>query len=350
MNTGPRNSGPRKPGFREIAKAAGVSAATVDRVLNDRGGVSPERSRAVIEAARQFGVMRLLPTSWQRTCRIELILPRNKPTNSTPFWRGLAQLAQRCAQDLPGHVVVHRTMVTEGDLAALNAAILNPATPRDALIIAADAGEAIAPALATAMARGEVVVTIVSDLQSIPPHNYCGVDNFAMGRTAGLLMRKSARPGRRILVLRANDHRREHQERCDGFVQAFGGDGPVGIELTFEDADTTRDLAVRALAAGDLGGIYVTGHTPEGLEDLLRHHPRRPLWISHELSEAHLRLLREGVLDFVLDQDARAQITRAIWLAARASTEGTPGQVVPPAAEFRIYTSENLPAQAQEKI
>ena len=36
-----------------LAKRIGVGVATVDRVLNERGGVSPETTRRVLQAARE---------------------------------------------------------------------------------------------------------------------------------------------------------------------------------------------------------------------------------------------------------------------------------------------------------
>lgn len=336
-------TGSAKPGFREIAAAAGVSLSTVDRVMNDRGGVSPARSRAVLEVARELGVSRLLPVSWQRTCRIELVLPRNKPGNLTPFWRRMARLAQQCAHSLPSHIVVSRTMVAEGDAKAQIATILHPSAPRDALIIAADTDPSVAGALTQVMDRGELVITVVGDVTGLPPHSYCGVDNHAMGRTAGLLMRKSARPGPRILILRANNHRHEHHERSSGFIETFGDDSVIDMILTFEDVAATRETAARILAAGDIGGIYVTGHEPEALGQLLRAMTPRPVWISHELSEPHTQLLRDGVIDYVLDQNPQQQILHAIWLAVRSRTDGYHDTPMPPPAEFRIYTGENLP-------
>ena len=44
-----------------LAKRIGVGVATVDRVLNERGGVSPETTRRVLEAAREAGLKRILP-------------------------------------------------------------------------------------------------------------------------------------------------------------------------------------------------------------------------------------------------------------------------------------------------
>lgn len=41
-----------RPKLKDVARVAGVGTATVDRVLNERGNVSEEVRRKVIEAAR----------------------------------------------------------------------------------------------------------------------------------------------------------------------------------------------------------------------------------------------------------------------------------------------------------
>ena len=44
----------RKTTARDVAEAAGVSPATVDRVLNGRGGVSPDKEKRVLDWARRL--------------------------------------------------------------------------------------------------------------------------------------------------------------------------------------------------------------------------------------------------------------------------------------------------------
>lgn len=80
---GPMNSSPirwrkRGPRFDEIAVAAGVSVATVDRVLNERGSVSSTARERVVAAARQLGVGRILPELHHKLVRIDLLLLLNE--------------------------------------------------------------------------------------------------------------------------------------------------------------------------------------------------------------------------------------------------------------------------------
>lgn len=332
-------------GFREIAALAGVSVSTVDRVLNERGSVSPQRRKRVLEVAKQLGVRRILPEAWHGTRRIEIILPRARPGNPTPFWNRLDQAAQLMARTAPGHVTIHRTRVLEGDTDALRQAILRPPVPRDALIIAPEASESISHALSAVMKRGEQVIPIITDVPALPPHHYCGIDNLVVGRTAGFLMSGFVRGEGRLLVLKASDRRHEHVERVRGFAEAVAGRFPVDVAVTDEATDRTRALMIEALRKGPVSGVYLTGHAPEAIADIVRDHAAAPAWISHELSPAHAGLLRDGVMDFVLDQDLEAQIACAVAVACESGDENGDRPPSPRRPEFRIYCQANVSSE-----
>ena len=60
-----------KTTIRDVARDAGVSRATADRVLNHRGGVSTRKERAVLESAKRLGLDRNLemkPATQLRVC------------------------------------------------------------------------------------------------------------------------------------------------------------------------------------------------------------------------------------------------------------------------------------------
>ena len=90
----------------DVARSAGVSPATVDRVLNGRGSVSVDKERRVVEQAIRLGLdrnIRLRPT---RTIRIGVAMAHA----SNPFYESLRLAFARAnrlffASNVPG--VVH---------------------------------------------------------------------------------------------------------------------------------------------------------------------------------------------------------------------------------------------------
>ena len=70
-----------------LARQIGVGVATVDRVLNERGGVSPQTTRKVLQAAREAGLKRILPEEHRFPWQIEVFLS----SNDSFFFPQLAQ-------------------------------------------------------------------------------------------------------------------------------------------------------------------------------------------------------------------------------------------------------------------
>ncbi|AEG58152.1 regulatory protein LacI (plasmid) [Sinorhizobium meliloti AK83] len=77
-----------KPNYRDIARHAGVGTATVERVLNGRGGVRPELVEKVVVAARALNYPRTLPDAHRGLLRIEVLLVRPETT----FYRRLSKV------------------------------------------------------------------------------------------------------------------------------------------------------------------------------------------------------------------------------------------------------------------
>ena len=75
----------KKAKLSDVAKAAGVSSATVDRVLNKRGGVNPDKEKQVLEWARKLQLDRNLERRPSRILRLGVIM--QAPAN--PFYRSL---------------------------------------------------------------------------------------------------------------------------------------------------------------------------------------------------------------------------------------------------------------------
>ena len=90
--------GRSRPTIYDVAKAAGVSTATVSRALNDTGQIAPDTRRAIEEAVRKLGyrpnrIARSLVTRSTQT--IALLLP----DITSPFYPNLVKGVQELAND-----------------------------------------------------------------------------------------------------------------------------------------------------------------------------------------------------------------------------------------------------------
>ncbi|TIT07789.1 MAG: LacI family transcriptional regulator, partial [Mesorhizobium sp.] len=205
----------------DIAREAGVSAATVDRVLNNRAGVRARTREVVLETAQRLGYIAENsngPTT--RTAlrgdvmRLDFALPAG--TNS--FIKMLHRHIEAQAQSRPDLDV--RVATIEGFNPDRLARLLQDlhGQTRGVGVIALD-HPTVREAIRSLSASGVKVVTIASDILHVPRVAYIGIDNRAAGRLAGYLLNRfvsADRPGKVALFAGSLSYR-GHEEREMGF-------------------------------------------------------------------------------------------------------------------------------------
>lgn len=335
----------KKIRLADIANEAQVGTATVERVLNARGNVSPETIDKVIQAARRLGYKQPLPERYHGILRIEVIMVRRE----TPFFHRLASAFQRISESLDPCIQVHRTFADENDPLSVARRIANPGFRRVGLIIVAPDHPEVRAKLRAAKEAGEVIVQIVSRIDD-QVENFIGIDNYAAGRMAGQLMTRmlSSREGRLVGLCHSGAYQ-VHRERIRGFsdyIASSAQKGHVFSRVLFgHDQDLRSAEMFNDALTEDPGviGIYNAGGANEGIASVLeRWSPRCSImWIGHELTDASRAWLRSGLMDVVLDQAPEAQARRSLdvllkglgFITAEVSTEPI---------RFYTITSENI--------
>ncbi|MCG5078009.1 LacI family DNA-binding transcriptional regulator [Paraburkholderia tagetis] len=334
----------RSARFVEIAEAAGVSPATVDRVLNERGSVSAAMRERVVKAAQQLGVPRVLPQTSHSLVHIDVLLPQN----STPFFQRLTRGLERSMQMLDRRIVLHRQFLPEADDDVITRAILRPNYKRSGLIVTTHDTAPVRDALRTVIAQGEPVVTMVTDIPEVERVHYAGIDNANAGRTAGYFVgRLATRPGRVLLICSRKDYR-AHIERISGCRTQLAEAFPhlvcdADAVETLDDVDQCHRAVLKELKRGGVVGIYNSGYASEGIEAALRKvgAAGKVVWVGHEMLDRHREYIEQGTMDMAIDQDPDGQVISALQHVLNAC-----GVVQTPAplgtVEFRIFCSANV--------
>ncbi|MCF3640189.1 LacI family DNA-binding transcriptional regulator [Rhizobium sp. TRM95111] len=338
------DSNGQKPTFQNIAQLAGVGTATVERVLNGRGGVRPELVEKVLSAARQLDYPRRLPERHSGILRLDVILVRPETT----FFARLSEAFGRIAATLDPAIKLHRTFMDERDPAAIAARIASLEPRRAGLIVAVPDHDGVRAALRTVAAAKVPLVQIVTRSEGVEA-DYVGIDNYAAGRTAGLfLCRMQPRSGR-VAALCHSGIYQVHRDRIRGLSDYFAEHRPAGLELAAvllggDDALRSTELLRQALESWpDLVGLYNAGGANAALSSVLRKHPRGQniFFVGHELTERSAAALRDGVMSVVLDQAPEAQARRAVDMLLHRL--GFLQEALPNAPiRFVTVTSENL--------
>jgi LacI family transcriptional regulator len=332
-----------KPTYLEIAHAAGVGPATVERVLNGRGGVRPELVERVIAAARALNYPRRLPEAHRGLLRIDVLLVRPETT----FFSRLSQAFARIAETLDASVALHRTFLKERDPAAIAKFILEPSQRRAGLILAVPDDPDIRSALARIERAGTPIVQIVTRSPGLRAA-YVGIDNYAAGRMAGLLVSRMQRLEGAVVAICHSSIYEVHRERIRGFSDYLDDRPRTGLrfqEVLFgrDEGDLSRELLRDVLdATPDLVGLYNAGGANSSLAEALRAVRRGEVFfVGHELTDRSAAALSEGVMSVVIDQAPEAQAQRATELMlAELGLQAKP--VANPPIRFVTVTSENL--------
>jgi len=334
----------RSARFVEIAEEAGVSVATVDRVLNERGSASDAARRKVVAAAQKLRIPRVLPSSEHELIHLDVLLP----DHASPFFLRLRAALAAAFSFLDKRFVVHRRILRDADPDAMAQAIARPAYRRRGLIVAAPDTPEVRLALKTASDRGEVVVSVVSHVAETPGLVYFGIDNYRAGKTAGLVMGRFARRPGRVMFLAGRNSWAAHQQRAAGCREVLTKSFPdlqcdaASFETRDDDARCYHAV-VDAMQTTALAGIYNSGAGSPGImQALSRFDSEQEItWISHELSDDHREYLAAGALTMVIDQDPDMQAHSALRYLISQTAMPSEASFAPTGCEFRVYFREN---------
>ncbi len=336
----------RKKGvrFEDIAAHAKVGIATVDRVLNERGNVSPRTVKQVLDAARDLGLNRHLPELYSSHRRYRAIIARKR----APFSVHLSEALHRAAQLHANRVILERNFVAHDDASRTANEILATAEDCDGLLIVPFQDQIVQAAVDEVSSKIPVV-TLVSDLQGGGRHAFVGTDNRMAGRTAAVMLGTALREKGTILIFWSGHGYSGQKERVDAcrmlLQREFSG---LVVEDRVLSVATRSETISRARNAidetSDLVAVYDAGVADAAVSLALEAEGRGEdvICVAHELTDISQDLLRRRVIDYVIDQNPE-QIART-GLECLMRLDGLLSEgALESMTDFRIYCRANLP-------
>ena len=337
----------------DIASQAGLSRATVDRVLHGRAGVREatvaQVEQAIAELDRQRSQIRLSG----QTFIVDLVMQAPDRFGSAVR----AALEHELPAARPASFRA-RFRLSEESNAERAAATLTAIRRRgsEGVILKAPDSAPVVEAVDDLAVAGIPVVTFVTDVPFSRRAAYVGVDNRAAGATAAYLITQWAgpEPGRdgAVLVTLSSSAFRGEEEREIGFRAALRELAP---RLTVREVTDTDGLDSTMLervgeelgTAPTIRSVYSIGGGNTATLAAFRAAGRAPsVFVAHDLDGDNRALLRTRQISAVLHHDLRADMRRACRLLLQAHG-ALPGSPVSVASQIQVITPFNEPQALQ---
>lgn len=326
---------------KEIALQAGMSTATVDRVLNNRAHVSPQTRRRVSDAIEELAQQEGQLAAKGRRIFVDVVMeaPRR-------FSREVQQASENVLSDLKPAAIRPRFTVSETMSPEECISILNRIKKRGSQGVCLKARDTpgIRKAIAQLIEKKIPVVTIFTDIPGSSRIAYAGLNNASAGKTAAYLMQNLLGPDTNTVLTTLSQHAFQGEEdRYQGFrselarlrpdlhlIDASGGGGL--------NPNTGKEVAEKLQSSGQVAGVYSMGGGNIAILKALESAGKLPsVFIAHDLDEDNLALLREERLTLVLYHDLRSDMLGAFrhvlafhGMGERPSTSMSDIQIVTP--------------------
>lgn len=323
----------------DIARHAGVSTATVDRVLNDRANVRESTRQRVLQARDALAAGTAI-SNRARPWRIKVILPRNAGPSTEYFAQCMQRLGSR------GHATIECEFAVKMEPVALARKLRGCLGQHiDAIAFQALEDPRVAQAVGELKRAGIACATVLSDMDHADLIGHVGSDNRAAGRTAGLMMGHMAHTPGEILIVTSGDLYRAHEDREIGFRAVVRSDFPqlkIATSLIGrDDQQHTCAIVTEALHQHRaVVGIYNVGAGNRAIARALHAASMASeiVFIGHNLTSTTHAFLLDGSMNAVIHQNLSIAASDTLQLLLDHLNGQTPQQRKIP---VEIITREN---------
>jgi LacI family transcriptional regulator len=332
--------------IKELALQAGLSTATIDRVINNRAHVSPQTRRRVDAAFKELEDQETQLSSKGRRLFVDFII--EAPTR---FTREVESACNSVITGLSPAVFRPRYHMKpkfeEAEILQLLSGIKKRGS--QGVIIAAETRNSVRQLIDELGEQNIPVLAFVTDQPNSQRLAYVGIDNHQAGKVAAYLMDKLVfKPNATILTTIRRSNFSGEDERLSGFQSTLTRMKPSSELIIVRGGDGlssgTSDEVKNALKGiTHLDAVYSMGGGNEAILKTLADFDLKPnIYIAHDLDEENIDLLRAEKITAVIHHDVAQDLRNAFTQIAAYH------KLIPPYqsqlnSDIQIITPLNLP-------
>jgi LacI family transcriptional regulator, galactose operon repressor len=339
----------RRITLKQIAERAGLSVATVDRVINGRRPVRRATAMRVQSAADALGYKSAVSIdvdSGLETITCAVLLQKK----TTFIYQNLAEELMQVSHSVTGRRIALTVEFVENYLDPANVAerMHSLGEQTEILVVVATESPYISEAIAVLAGRRIPVVALLSDLSAPDLGGYVGINDRIAGRTAAwAIARCASQPGSVGILIGSHGYLGQ-EDREIGFRTYFREKAPnfkiLEPAVCNDDLEIAYEQTLEMLHSSEkLVGLYSVGGGTRGTIRAIEESQllTKPAYVCHPLTPATRGGLIRGTVDVVIAPDIPelARATVQMCLKLREAANLTKQAAIVP---FIIYTSENV--------
>jgi len=341
----------KRPTIRDVAVRAGVSIATVNRVLSGQKNVREKTRDRVCMAAAEVGFYGIdMPHAAVRASyRFGILLLQAH----RPYYQTLARVLREEAATIEA---AHIELVIEHleDISPKNTGqrLEELGQQCDALAVVSASHPLVTQAIHTNEVRGVPVFALIAPLSNIGQHHYIGMDNWKAGRTAAWACHHMCKTHGSAGVIIGSPRYRNQKLNEAGFRSYFREYAPdfslIEPRFTFETVMGAHEVTEQLCHDNtNLVAIYIAGGSVAAITESIwaMGRGRELVVIGSELTDTVKKALLDGIITLSITHPLRYTLRETLngMLAAMQAREArapfpTYTKIVP----FNICTAENL--------
>jgi LacI family transcriptional regulator len=345
--------------INDIAKIANVSRGTVDRVVNNRGYVSEEKR---IKIQNIIDERNFIPNahgrnlSLNKTSKIAILIPEH---SAGDYWDPLIKGTVAAAEN-------YLHLGLKVDYFSFN--LLDPLSFKnvekdffdnkyDALITSQPQNKQLKLFLSKCKKNKIPFVLVGSNDSKHGSLSNLGQDAMQSGRLAGKLIHFGQSKSLDLKYVIFNIYNEENinsnvVERIRGFTHFFNEQQFFQpkieiVEISINDLKISEKISKKINQLNDNDGIFIPNSKSHYIAQFLNKNTKIR-FLGYDLLSANVKLLKEGVIDFLINQKPHEQGYQSVEIIYRfLATFQMPEVIVTIPAE--IITKENLLIDTNEK-
>ena len=337
--------------IKQIADLAGVSRGTVDRVLNNRGGVNPETEKRIqqIITSLNFTPSKAGQNLAIRKKNLKFGFIMFGDAQSHPFFNEVAKGIRQKEDELKEYGVTVEILYSEFDNHRHQIQLLEQLEQKgiSGVAITPINHPAVAAKLRELTEKGIPVVTVNSDIGNAGRLAYVGSNYYKCGETAGGLLGLITGGSANVGIIYGSQDVLCHSQRIAGFQDKIAASYPdihiISSVSNHDDDIESYDVTRQLLEQNpDISALFLASAGVYGTCRAVLALGRALTIICYDCIPSTCDMIRKGIIQAAIDQQPVYQGEKPLDILFNAVALNTP-----PSQEFyytniEIKIAENL--------